>query len=111
MSLDFYLVDKGQRTGVNFRLANHNITHNLNTMFTKAGVYNELWRPNEGTRAKDILPKLKIAYQDMLNRPDYYRQFDSPNGWGTYDVGGLEFIRDVIESCEQYPEALVEVCR
>jgi len=69
MSLDFSLNSK--QGGEEVEVLDKNITHNLNTMADKAGIYNCLWRPDENNfkYAKDIIPILEKGSQDLKNRP------------------------------------------
>lgn len=89
-----------------------NITHNLGKMAEEAGIYQACWRPEEinATKAKDILPLLQKGYADLVSRPDHFRKFDSPNGWGTYD-GFLPWVKEYMEACAKFPEATIYVWR
>lgn len=107
MSLDFYL-KRVQPT----RVFDANITHNLNTMAEKAGIYDALWRPDEHgyEKAEQIIPILKKGLQKLEGNPTRFKKYDSPNGWGTYD-NFVPFVRKVLEACEEYPDADIEVSR
>jgi len=111
MSLDFTLVDP-TATYDSEDLFWKNITHNLGKMAQKAGIYEMLWRPEElgVTKAKEIIESLEIGLNDMIKRPEYYKQFDSPNGWGTYSHF-VPFVSDVLNACKEYPEAIIEISR
>jgi hypothetical protein len=87
-----------------------NITHNLNKMAKEAGIYKALWHPEEvGVwRAEDLIPILTPAIADMKNRPEYYKQFNSPNGWGTYD-NFIRFLDELLEMCNVFKTAKIEV--
>lgn len=90
-----------------------NITHNLGTMGTKAGIYDCVWRPDEMENIKnagDIIAILKKGIEDMKARPDYYTQFDAKNGWGTYDQF-IPWLEEYLNACIKYPEALIYVSR
>ena len=89
-----------------------NITHNLNVMAEKAGIYGALWRPEEEglTKAKDLIAPLEKGLADLNARPAYFRTFDSPNGWGTYP-NFVDFVRKYLVACKEYPEADVKVWR
>lgn len=89
-----------------------NITHNLGEMADKAGIYKACWRPEEigATKASDILPLLEKGYADMKARPEYYKKFDSPNGWGLY-VHFLPWVEEYLKACKKYPDAIIEVSR
>jgi hypothetical protein len=109
-----------------------NITHNLGEMANKAGIYEALWRPHrlkEGynitendhesewkfeaeneTLAKEITPIIEKGLTDMKERPEYYKQFNSPNGWGLYKHF-IPWIENYLAACKEYPDAVVEVSR
>jgi len=107
MSLDFYL-ERVQLTTV----FDKNITHNLAEMAEKAGIYEALWRPDEHgyKKAEQIIPILKKGIEQLESRPDYFKQFDSPNGWGLY-IHFLPFVKEVLAACEEYPDADIRVSR
>jgi len=89
-----------------------NITHNLGEMADKAGIYEACWRPENigAKKAKDILPILEKGYEDLKARPDYYKQFDSPNGWGLYEHF-LPWVESYMNACKEYPETEIFVSR
>jgi len=64
-----------------------NITHNLGKMAEAAGIYKALWRPEEIgiTRARELIPLLTPALKTLEARPERFKEFDSPNGWGMYE--------------------------
>jgi len=90
-------------------LENFNITHNLIKMAKEAGIYKALWHPNENGYfvAGDVIDVLQGGYDDFLERPEYYKQFNSPNGWGMYK-SMVPFVEDVIRACKRYPNAKIE---
>ena len=87
-----------------------NITHNLNTMAKKAGIYHCLWRPDEVgiTKANQLIEPLTKGLDDLKARPDYFKKFNSPNGWGMYQ-DFVPFVEEYLNACKEYPEANVEV--
>lgn len=89
-----------------------NITHNLNEMAEEAGIYEACWRPEEigAVYAKDIIPILESGYEKMKNDPEYFKKFDSSNGWGTYDQF-LPWIFEYLNACRLFPDAIIEVDR
>ena len=110
-----------------------NITHNLGKMAKKAGIYEALWRPYMLTKgyydlpegdskaeykyedgvtvfAKDIIEILCIGLKDLKERPEYFKQFDSPNGWGMYEHF-VPFVEKYIQALDEYPRAIVLVSR
>ena len=89
-----------------------NITHNLNKMADEAGIYEACWRPEEigATKASDIIPILEKGFEDMKARPEHYKKFDSPNGWGKYE-DFLPWVESYLKACEENPDATIEVSR
>ena len=124
--------DKWYKDGGNkIEVYNANITHNLNKMADKAGIYKALWRPFQLhkdfkpsftdeekddfeeyaiVRAKEISGIIEKGLEDMKKRPDYYKQFDSPNGWGLY-IHFVPFIEKYLKALKENPDAIVIVSR
>jgi hypothetical protein len=107
MSLDFYLLNTDGE-----RIFDANITHNLNKMAMAAGIYKHLWRPEELgiTHAREVIEPLRVGLADLKARPDFFREFNSPNGWGLY-CHFVPFVEEVLAACEDNPDALIEVSR
>lgn len=122
MSLDISLYRDG------YEVFSANITHNLNTMAEKAGIYEALWRPyriksgyNKNftheeewkfenktvVLAKEIIPLLEKGFKRLKLKPKYYQKFNSSNGWGVYEHF-LPFVEECLEACKQYPEAVIK---
>jgi len=110
MSLDFYLTY--EEDGNKIEVFSINITHNLGETAEKAGIYECLWRPDENNfiYAKDIIEVLEKGLIDLKARPDYFKQFDAPNGWGLY-IHFVPFVEEVLNACKQYPNAKISVSR
>lgn len=89
-----------------------NITHNLNVMAKEAGIYQELWRPEELdiTTAKQLIEPLTIGLKKLKDNPVYYKQFDAPNGWGIYDHF-VPFVEHYLDACISNKEAIINVSR
>lgn len=89
-----------------------NITHNLGKMAEAAGIYYVCWRPDEVDckYAKDIVRFLEAGLEDMKARPEFYKQFDVENGWGTYD-DFLPWVERYLAACKACPDAEIEVSR
>lgn len=89
-----------------------NITHNLNKMAAAAGIYNELWRPEEvGIKiAWQLVEPLSKGYATLMAIPEYFKNFNDKNGWGTYEQF-LKFIENYMIACLKYPGAEVSVSR
>lgn len=114
MSLDFYLRDdvcEHCKRGGGY-LFDKNITHNLGKMAKAAGIYDCLWRPDEHgfERAEQIVDQLQVGLADLKARPEHYKQFNSPNGWGMYEHF-IPFVESVLRACKENPEAKIEVSR
>lgn len=89
-----------------------NITHNMNLMAQKAGLYFAMWRPEEKgwEYAKDIILPLESGIILLKTDPTFYKQFDPDNGWGSYKTL-LEVAEKYLAACKKYPEAKIEVSR
>lgn len=107
MSLDVNLKVKGEG-----EVFSANITHNLGKMAAACGVYYACWRPEEinCTRAKHILPMLEEGVKLLKEHPDFYKTFDSSNGWGLY-IHFLPWLEQYTDACRTYPEAKIRVSR
>lgn len=104
MSLTIYLIKNGET------IYRGNITHNLNVMSFKLGVYDALWRAKKNTKAKQLIELLTEAIKKMKKDPSYYRQFNPANGWGDYE-GFLKFLKEILVACCNHPDAIIEVER
>ena len=89
-----------------------NITHNLTDMAFEAGIYLHLWRPEEIgiTKAEQVVGWLILGLNLLKSDPEYYKQFDSPNGWGTYE-NFVPFVEKYLQACIENPDADVSVSR
>ena len=89
-----------------------NITHNLYTMAEEAGIYKHLWKPEEIgiTKAGQLVDSVEKGLTDMKAKPTYYKQFDSPNGWGIYD-DFVPWIEKYLEACKKWPDAKIGISR
>ena len=86
-----------------------NLTHNLRRMAAEAGIGDLLWR-DEPCKASDLAEPVAAALADLRVRPDHYRQFNAPNGWGTYEWF-LQGIERLHEACSRNGDAEVEFSR
>lgn len=110
MSLDVYLsvmVDCNE-----VELYHSNITHNLNKMAKEAGIYFQLWRPDEIgiTTAKELIEPLKEGLKKLKRAPAKYKKYNSSNGWGMYE-NFVPFVEKYLEQCEKFPSATVKASR
>jgi hypothetical protein len=109
-----------------------NITHNLGQMAREAGIYEALWRPHRlrpdydipeqdydaeyefedsvTIKAKEIISFLEKGLLDLKSRPEHFKKFDSPNGWGLY-VNFVPFVEEYLNACKEYPEAIITTYR
>jgi len=94
------------------RVYEANITHNLGSMARAAGIYEACWRPEEigAVKASDIIPILERGFKDMRERPEYYKEFNAKNGWGTYDEF-VPWVESYLNACREYPDAIIKVSR
>ena len=99
MSLDVYLIDP-TATYETESLYSANITHNLGEMADEIGA----------KYAKDIIEIVEKGLSDLREKPEYFEQFNSPNGWGMYEHF-VPFVAEYLDALKAYPEAKIEVCR
>lgn len=104
MSLDIRLTVENESSVVN-----KNITYNLKKMWKEAGVYEVLYESN-GKTAKEILPTLELGLQQLLAEPERFKQFDPPNGWGSYKVA-LLWLAELVEEFKKYPGGIISIAR
>lgn len=83
-----------------------NITHNLAEMASHIPVgdtdlYKACWRPEEiGIKtAGEVLPLLKEGIRYMVDHRKELLEYESPNGWGTYN-GFMKFLLNYKQACE-----------
>ena len=64
-------------------LSSFNITYNAKQMLDEAFGTDHFkkWIDKPVNSFKDLIKK---GIDDMIARPEYYSQFNAPNGWGTY---------------------------
>lgn len=107
MSLDVYL--EAIRLVTVFQA---NITHNLNTMASEAGVYKAVWRPEECgiTTASQLIPILTSGIQKLEKEPEHFKTFNPPNGWGTYE-DLVQWLKEYLQACIENPDANVSTWR
>jgi len=120
MSLDVYLnkkrwisYDEGKTHEVDYeQLYEANITHNLGKMAVEAGIYKALWRPEEieAVYAKDIIGLLKSGLKKLKGNPEFYKSFNSYNGWGMYEHF-VPFVENYLNACMEHPEAIIDISR
>lgn len=64
-----------------------NITHNLENMAREAGIYMEIWRPDEigVTKAKQLIEPLRSGLSRLKGDPERFKKLNASNGWGLYE--------------------------
>jgi hypothetical protein len=110
LSLDIYLETDVNTGGAELHVVGlywANITHNVASMWQRAGCFEALYK-SAGKAAADILPALERAEGEMRREPGAYRALDPSNGWGGYD-SALEWLGKLIAACRRYPKAVVRV--
>ena len=87
-----------------------NITHNLTAMADAAGIYKELWRPDEiGIEvARQLIKPLSTGLDRLKADPEKYEAFNASNGWGLYKDFVL-FVEKYLAACIETPDAAVSV--
>lgn len=107
MSLDVYLSEVRETV-----IYDRNITHNLNKMAEEAGIYKQLWRPEEIgiTKASQLIKPLQEGLYLLLKEPDRFKKFNPENNWGDY-YGLVNFVQEYLSACEETPNASVRVSR
>ena len=107
MSLDIDLTDVDGNV-----VFSYNITHNLGRMAREAGIYEQLWRPDEYGlhKAKQISASLTAGLMWLVSRPQHYKTFNPESGWGSYE-GFVKFVVEYLIACREHPEATIQVSR
>jgi len=89
-----------------------NITHNLGEMAEKAGIYKHLWHPEDIdiTVAAQLIEPLTKGLQDLKDRPEFFKQYDANNGWGTYK-DFVPWVEKYLNACIENPDATIHISR
>ena len=100
-----------------------NITHNLSGMAshvpvklkdgTQTTLYYVCWRPEEILDKPNTNDVLDLLIQGLMYMIEYRKellQYESPNGWGTYN-GFMKFLLNYKQACEDNPNCKVETDR
>jgi hypothetical protein len=107
MSLDIYLSAKVYTT-----FYADNITHNLSSMASEAGIYQCLWRPDENDmkKAGQLIEPLRAGLALLKSDPERFKKLNPENGWGTYE-NLIQFVEDYLAACEKHPDGNITVSR
>lgn len=92
--------------GNQVELFDGNYTSNVSPMWRHA-----LGRPLadlHGTPASEAAGLLDSAVRRMEADPDFYAQWNPPNGWGDVD-GATDFLRSIRDACSKYPSGVIDV--
>lgn len=70
------------------------------------------WKNGENNGfCKDVIPAIARGWTELLIYPEKYKQYESPNGWGTVQ-GTKAFFEYIVHSwerfCEDYDQAIVD---
>lgn len=89
-----------------------NITHNLGKMASEAGIYKQVWRPEETSiqHAKDLIPHLEKGIETLKAYPEHFIRLDAHNGWGKYKHF-VPWLEEYLAACKNNPEADVNTWR
>jgi len=89
-----------------------NTTHNLVPMAKEAGIYKQLWKPEEIgiSKAGQLIRSLRAALVLMKARPTRFKKLNPKNGWGCYD-NFVHWIERYLAACEEHPDAKIQVSR
>jgi hypothetical protein len=79
-----------------------NITWNARQIITES---TGLAWENEASNGlcKDVVPQIRKGLLKLLEHPEQYKQYESPNGYGTVE-GTVFFFKRIIRRWEQYEE-------
>src|SRR3989304_1183656 len=83
-----------------------NITSNLWEVAENVGIYKCVWKPREIgiIKAGDLISPLSDGLEKLKSNPEYYKKFNSTNGWGLYE-NFVPWIERYLQACIDYPDA------
>ena len=116
MSLDIYLMTPescphcGMPLPPSTEIFSQNYTHNVVSMWTKAGVYDALYMSDTWTVDKDYLQTLREGIANFERAFAEYEKLDPSNGWGSA-AGALSWLRKWLEACEKNLGATIHVSK
>ena len=79
-----------------------NITSNVRGMIQAATGLKWHNGTNNGL-CGDVMPKIANGLYELRFKPSLYKQYESPNGWGTVE-GTKRFFEQILQSWEGYVE-------
>lgn len=84
-----------------------NITWNLREMIVRSTGLE--WRNEENNGlVKDVIPHIQKGLAELVNHPEKYKKYESPNGWGTIK-GCKRFFSEIINAYEELPPELKKI--
>lgn len=111
---DCYCCQCGNRHKRSYRTCYYsgNITHNLGGMAEAAGIYMELWRPEEIgiSKAQQLIEPLERGLERLKQQPAHYRRLNPQNKWGDYEML-VSFVEGYLKACKDHPNSVVEASR
>lgn len=113
LDVDLYMdVDVGLDKPKRVYFFEANITHNLGKMAGEAGIYYQLWRPEEigVKRAGEIIKPLEQGLFLMKSQREEFEKFNAKNGWGLYKHF-VPWIEKYLDACKKHPNAKIEISR
>lgn len=108
MSWDTYLVidTGGEELAEVADLGNY--TYNVAPMYYD--VFGNLGlRLLDGLLAKNAIPILKIAINELESNPSKYRAMEPENEWGNYE-GAVRYLKVILRGCMKHPKATIHIC-
>lgn len=79
-----------------------NITWNLREMIVKSTGLEWKNEENNGL-CKDVIPHIADGLAELIKYPEKYKQYESPNGWGTL-AGCKQFFMQILDDWESFCE-------
>ena len=81
-------------------------------MAKAAGVYKEVWRPEEcgTTKASQLIEPLERGIKWLKENRAEAEQLNTSNGWGTYNQF-IPWLGEYLKACRKTPDATVSVSR
>lgn len=98
MSYDIHFKVKVQDKDLYVTVGNcyANTTWNVREMIVKSTGLD--WKNEEDNGfCKDVIPKIQHGYLELSNKPKLYKQYESPNGWGTIE-GTRGFFQNILNA-------------
>jgi len=119
MSWDIYVLDDkptevecdqcGNKKMEYLSIWDDNITYNLSAMARECGLWHVMFNPEiAGMKIGRLLPQLETAINQLENDPDFYKDFNPKNGWGTYE-DLLKTAKEFLEIVKEYPETTIHI--